>query len=184
MLNQALFVSLACYLMLPAADTFKAVLLNSAGAMLVFFLLSRLPFTVAVPVTVLLQPGIIVFCLGMLLWSLTQLFEHLFPHSNSIRISVTLLAVIITSAPLWVGPLAEIYRAGDVIVNGVVSVTPLTHFSVAADYDYLRAEWMYQHSAFGSLPFAYPGFISITACYFLFVFILRIILWGARRHPR
>jgi len=184
LVNQALFVSLACYLLLPGADSLKAVLVNSASGVILFILLSRMPVTAAVPTTILLQICIMIFCLGMLLWSLTQLCEHLFPEHNSPRVSVTLLAAIITSTPLWMGPLADIYPAGDVIVNGVVAINPLTHFSVAAEYDYLRSEWLYQNSAFGSLPFAYPGLIGITVFYTIFVFTVQLVLRGVTRHSR
>jgi hypothetical protein len=182
--NQALFISLACYLLLPDAGNLKAIFINSASAVVLFIMLSRMPLTAGIPVTILLQLCTVVFCLGTLLWSLTQLLRHFFPGSDSIRINVILLTALITSAPVWLGPVAEIYQADDVIVNSVVSLTPLTHFSVAAEYDYLRSEWMYQNSAFGSLPFAYPGFAGITACYFLFLFIVQLILWGVTRHPR
>ena len=183
LVSQALFVSLACYLLLPDADNLKAVFVNSASAMVLFTLLSPMPVTAAVPATILLQICIMIFCLGMLLWSLTQLGGYLFPERNSLRVSVTLLAAIITSTPLWMGPLADIYQAGDVIVNGVVAINPLTHFSVAAEYDYLRSEWLYQNSAFGSLPFSYPGLIGITVFYAIFVFTVQLVLWGVTRHP-
>jgi len=184
LVNQALFVSLACYLLLPDADSLRAVFVNSVGGVALFLLLSRTPATAAVPVTILLQLCVMIFCLGMLLWSLTQLCGHLFPERNSLRVSVTLLAAIITSAPLWMGPLADIYQAGDVIVNAVVAINPLTHFSVAAEYDYLRSEWLYQNSAFGSLPFTYPGFIGITVFYTIFVFTVQLVLRGVTRQPR
>jgi len=182
--NLALFVILACYLLLPAASTLKVVFLNSASGAVLFILLSRMPGTAGVSATILLQLCAMIFCLGMLLWSLTQLFEYLFPHSKIIPINIVLLAAIITSAPLWMGPLADIYQASDVIVNGVVSITPLTHLSVAADYDYLRGEWLYQNSAFGSLPFAYPGIVSIAACYLLFVTLVQLILRGITGYAR
>lgn len=184
LVNQALFVSLACYLLLPDADSLKAVFLNSASGAVLFILLSRMPVTADVPTTVLLQLCGVIFCLGMLLWSLTQLGEFLFPGSNSLRVSVTLLATIITSAPLWMGPLADIYQAGDVIVNGAVAITPLTHFSVAAEYDYLRSEWLYQNSSFGSLPFNYPGLIGITVFYTFLVFTVQFVLRGLTRQAR
>ena len=183
-INQALFVSLACYLLLPDAGNLKAMFINSCSGVVMFIMLSRMPLAAGIPVTILLQLCAVIFCLGMLLWSLTRLLQLLFPGSNSIRINVILLTTVVTSAPVWLGPVADIYQADGVIVNGVVSLTPLTHFSVAAEYDYLRGEWMYQNSAFGSLPFAYPGFNSIIACYFLLLFIVQLILWGITRHPR
>ncbi len=182
--SQALFISLACYLLLPSATNLKGLVINSSSGVVVFIVLSRMPLTTGIPLAILLKLCVVIFCLGLLLWSLTQLLEHLFPGTNGIRITVILLTTIITSSPLWLGPVADIYQAGDVIVDSVVSVTPLTHFSVAAEYDYLRSEWMYQNSAFGSLPFAYPDITGITACYFLFVLIVQLILRGVTRHPR
>ena len=182
--NQALFVSLVCYLLLPATSNLTGIFVNSGAGIVVFIILSQMPFTAGVPATILLQVCVVIFCLGMLLWSLTQLFENIFPGNMSIRIGIILLTTIITSTPVWLGPVVDIYQPGNVVINSVVSITPLTHFSVAAEYDYLRSEWLYQNSAFGSLPFVYPGFNSITVFYFLLVFTLQIILWGITRHPR
>ena len=182
--NLALFISLVCYLLLPAASNLTSTFINSSVAIVLFIFLFQMPFRAGMPVTILLQVCVVIFCLGMLLWSLTQLFENIFPGNKSIRIAIILLTTIITSTPVWLGPVVDIYQLNTVVINSVVSITPLTHFSVAAEYDYLRSAWMYQNSAFGSLPFAYPDFNSITVFYFLFVFTIRIILWGLIRHPQ
>jgi hypothetical protein len=180
----ALFVSLACYLLLPGANGLAMSLVNSICGMALFILLSRLTVDTGIPETILFQVCAIFFCLCMLLLSLTELLKIIFPDSQSLRINIILLVTIISSAPVWLGPIVDIYQLNSLFINGVVSSTPLTHFSVAAEYDYLRGEWLYQHSAFGSLPFVYPSFNSITVCYLLLVSTIRIAIWGLARHPR
>ena len=181
--NQALFVCLVCYLLLPDARGLAGLLTNSFAGMTLFIVLSKLTLTAAIPAHILLQVAAVVFCLGLLLWSLAQLFAAAFPARKNMRGTIILLVTCVTTAPLWMGPVVELQQADNRVIDWVVSMTPLTHVSVAAEYDYLRSEWLYQNSSFGSLPFVYPGFYSITAAYFLLVLTLQLIIRGLTRHP-
>jgi hypothetical protein len=180
----AVFVSLGGYLLLPGAYDLAASAVNSLGGALLLLILLQLPPTAGLPPMSMLRLCIVVFCLGMLLYSATQLLESIRPDSDNPRVTLLLLTAIIAASPLWLGPVVEIYQPGNALINGVVSISPLTHFSVALEYDYLRGDWMYRHSPFGSLPFAYPGYYAVIGGYLLSVSILRIIIWRVTRHAR
>lgn len=183
LVNLALLVSVSCYLLLPGAYGLATCIVNSSCATLLFVLLAGLTIEAVIPAVIQLRVCAIVFCLGMLLWSLAQLFRVIFPASEDTRTAVVLLAAIAGSAPIWLGPVVDLYQPGSLFVNLAVSATPLTHVSVAAEYDYLRGDWLYRHSPFGSLPFVYPGFGGITVCYLLLVVTVRSVIWGLERNP-
>jgi hypothetical protein len=184
LVNQALFVCLASYLLLPAAHGLAGLFGNAVAGMALFVVVTCLAVTPVVPAIILLQVAVVVFCLGLLAWSLTQFLQCLFPARQTPHIFVVLLIACLGAAPIWLGPLMDIYQPGDRVIDGIVSMTPLTHVAVAAQYDYLRGEWLYQNSPFGSLHFVYPGFGGITAGYFLAVFVLQLIIRGITHHPQ
>jgi hypothetical protein len=184
LVNLALFLCLASYLLLPPAHGLAGLLGNSVAGLALFVVVTCTALPTAVPAIILLRVAIVVFCLSLLSWSLTQFFQFLFPARQNPRVCVILSIACLAAAPIWLGPLMDIYHPGDRVINGIVSMTPLTHVAVAAQYDYLRGEWLYQNSSFGSLRFVYPGFGGIMAGYFLVVFALQIIIRGVPRHPQ
>ena len=153
----AYFMTVAAYLLLPVATGISGLLAGSALATALFLLLACLPIAAQAPFQVSLQLGLVVFYFALLLGCLARLRYS--------RITVLFLLAVITSAPLWLSPVADAWYAEGQLINAIVAINPLTHFSVAAGYDYLRGDWLYRHSAFGSLPFAYPGLATITAGY-------------------
>jgi len=184
LVNQALFTCLAGYLLLPAARGLGGLLANSASCVALFVILAELTLTPGIPAIMLLQVAVVVFCLGLLLWSLNQFFDCLFSTQENTGVIVILLLTCVTTAPLWMGPAVDIYQLDNRLIDWVVAMTPLTHVSVAAQYDYLRSAWLYRNSSFGSLPFVYPGFYGITTGYFVLVSTLQIIIRGVTRRPR
>lgn len=70
-----------------------------------------------------------------------------------------LLALLLALAglPLWAAPLVEWAGNPPLLTALVVGVSPLTVFAVALEFDFLRSEWWYAHSALGSLRYTYPG---------------------------
>lgn len=174
LINQGLFVTLSCFLLLPGKNTPVNLVLNSALPLLLFIILSQL-VEGSVAVTVLFKTGIIIVCLSLLLWSLWQLLDAAFPHRASIIILVTFMAAMMTSSPVWLAPVVDLYQPGDTIINTIIAVTPLTHFSVASEYDFLRSEWMYRNTPFGSLLFSYPGFTLITTGYLVCIILLQLL---------
>jgi len=175
--NQALFIPLVCHLLLPVPKSTGGLLLNSGAGVLLFLVLSLLTLNGTVPAQVLFRICIVLLGFSLLLWSLNRLITVVLPGSSYTRNSILLAAAVIIFAPVWLGPFIEISQPGDNIINSIISLTPLTHFSVAAEYDYLRSAWFYQNTPFGSLPFAYPGLISIAAAYLVLVALLQIICW-------
>lgn len=80
--------------------------------------------------------------------------------------AVALLLALLGSAPLWLGPMAEVLApAHDWTLNAVVGASPLTHLAVASGNDVLRNPWLYQHANLAALPVDYPALGAITRFY-------------------
>jgi hypothetical protein len=70
------------------------------------------------------------------------------------------LLALAGSAPVWLGPLAE-SGGGDALL----AASPLTYLALAADYDYLHAQWFYQWTPFGTIRYAYPDGAVLAPVY-------------------
>ena len=138
-------------------------------------ILSQLPAAGAIPLQILAYISVMIVYLSFFLWSLSQLLAAVLDSNRHSRKPILLFTVFITSTPAWLGPLVDIYQPGVSTTNAIIAITPLTHFSIAAEYDYLRSEWFYRNTPFGSLPFTYPGLVSITAGYLLLVMSMQIM---------
>ncbi len=179
--SEALFIMLISYLLLPAAKTPGSLLANSLSSIAILGFIYLFTGTTEIPVNIFIQVCITIFFLSTLLWSLNQFAELVFPDKKNNRSALFLLVVIITASPVWLAPLVDSYQPDNSVINFIVSVTPVTHISVASEYDYLRSEWLYQNTPFGSLPFVYPDLTSIIFYYLLFATSLQIILWRLKR---
>ena len=181
LVSQGLFVTLAALLLLPLPQRWPGLIATSLSSAAVFLLLSSWSGADAVPAAVLFRLTLLVFCLSLALWSLLQLSGALFPAQAGLRSIVALLFCTGLALPLWLGPVVELLQPGNTSLDSLIAITPLTHFSVAADYDYLRSEWFYRNTPFGSLPFHYPGFYSIVTVYLLTVGMLQLARWWVGR---
>ena len=82
---------------------------------------------------------------------------------------------LLGSAPLWLGPMAELLANGDTaVLDPVIGVSPLTHLAVASGNDLLRNQWFYQHSNLAALQWSYPGFATIILCYLAAILALAL----------
>lgn len=176
-INQGLFITIIAYLLLPTADSTGSLFANCGAGVPLLIILSQLPVAGVVPLAYLFQISVMILCLSFFLWSLSQLLTAVFADDRFIRKLIFMFTVFIISTPVWLGPLVDIYQPGEHTTNGIISITPLTHFSVAAGYDYLRSEWFYQNTPFGSLPFSYPSLVAITAGYLLLVIFMQSMRW-------
>ena len=176
-INQGLFITIIAYLLLPTADSTGSLFANCGAGVPLLIILSQLPVAGVVPLAYLFQISVMILCLSFFLWSLSQLLTTVFADDRFIRKLIFLFTVFIISTPIWLGPLVDIYQPGEHTTNGIISITPLTHFSVAAGYDYLRSEWFYQNTPFGSLPFSYPSLVAITAGYLLLIIFMQSMRW-------
>lgn len=181
-ISQGLLLVLLTQLLLPAARSPGHLLANSVAGAAVMIILDQLPIAASVPMAILLRVCVVIFCLSLLLWSLRQLLQTVCGGVFKLRDPVLLLAAVTAAAPVWLGPFVELVQPGDGAISGILSITPLTHFAVAAQYDYLRSVWFYRNTPFGSLPFAYPGLISIVAAYLIAVLCLQMALWRTTRY--
>jgi len=177
LINQGLFVTLAGYLLLTIPKSPGKLFTNISATVLMFILLTQLTIVEFLPLPILFRICLIILCLSLSLWSISQLSEALSPNSDHIRIPVLLLTAIITCAPVWLGPWVDLYLPDNSIINAIISLTPVTHISVAAEYDFLRSEWFYRNTPFGSLPFTYPELNNIIISYLVFIIFLQTILW-------
>jgi hypothetical protein len=181
-ISQGIFIILCSQLLLPAAKTLGLSLVNSGAAVLVLIGLVQLPVAGMVPVPMLFRICIVTFCLSIFLWSLRQLLEAAFSGLVQVRTPVLFLTALTVTAPVWLGPFAEMVQPYNSVVNGIISINPLTHFAVAMEYDYLRSQWFYRNTPFGSLPFAYPDMISIVTTYIISVICMQVTLWWTSRY--
>ena len=181
LINQGLFITLIGYLLLPIPKNPYRLLTNIAAVVLLFIILTQFTATRMVPMQILFRLCLVIFCLSLFLWSLSQLAKALFSNALRIRMPILLLTASVCSAPVWLGPLVDLYLPYNSIINSIISITPLTHISVAAEYDYLRSEWFYRNTPFGSLPFTYPDLITVISSYLVLVIFLQAILWKITR---
>ena len=62
--------------------------------------------------------------------------------------------------PLWASPLAVIFGARQWLIDSIVALCPASYLARLAGIDYLRGDWMYRHTPYGSLRFDYPDAVS------------------------
>lgn len=118
-----------------------------------------------------------VFILMLLLCSLLLLAQTLLGDEPRAALLVTLLASACSTAPLWLGPLAELAGSNQQLVDAIVAISPLSYLALLADYDYLRSAWFYQHTPFGGLRYNYPSTISLTSAYLTLTALLLAARW-------
>jgi hypothetical protein len=182
LVHQGLFITCTAFLLLPAPKHLVALLSSSLAGIPVLILLATLPTASTLPAQVLFQVCTVMFSLSLFFWSIWLLSDAVAINHRNLRGTLLVAVSLITSAPLWLGPFVDVFQSGEGVINGVIMTTPLTHFSVATEYDYLRSEWFYRNSPFGSLPFTYPSFISVVTAYLALSLSLQMARWGATRY--
>lgn len=181
LINQALAISIISYLLLPIPKNPGHLLTNLLVTLLLLVVLTQLTSSKLLPAPILGHLCLVTLCLLLFLWSLSQVLQTLFPHILRFHLYILFLMATISSMPIWLAPWVDLYLPENHIINSIISITPLTHVSVAAQYDYLRSEWFYQNSPFGSLPFTYPDLISIVSSYLVLAALLQVLLWKLKR---
>ena len=101
-------------------------------------------------------------------------------HADARALVVMLLALMLAT-PLWLGPVVEAAGNPAWQTNLAVAISPLSLFAVALDVDLLRTSWFYEHSAIGSLRYAYP---SLPAYLLVLMILGSFFLVAAARRPR
>lgn len=89
--------------------------------------------------------------LGVLLLTATS------GRTESNRQFIAIGFVAFSTAPVWLAPLAEATGNVPWLTNAIVGLSPLSALAVALDFDILRSNWFYEHSAIGSMRYAYPA---------------------------
>lgn len=176
--NLGAAVSLAGLLLLPASRQWSQLLLNSIAGVSIFLLLLAVFAKGSIPYSILPQSGLAVFSIIFLLHSLIGLLRGLRVTEGVAAQIVLLIALLTGSSVLWLGPPVELFVLGDGAINTIIASSPLSYLSVAAEYDYLRSEWFYRHTPFGSLRFTYPNQYVLTAIYLvLAIGAQSLLLW-------
>jgi hypothetical protein len=89
---------------------------------------------------------------------------------------------LLTAAPLWLGPLADLQaREGTAVAEAIVAASPLVHLGLAAGQDVLRTQWFYANSSLGSLQFDYPSLTSVALGYAFTAAVLGLFAVGFAR---
>lgn len=77
------------------------------------------------------------------------------------RIAPTILIggfVIVALTPVWAGSVLELVNNPTWANRLVINISPLSLFANALDFDYLRTDWFYEHSAVAAMRYSYPNF--------------------------
>lgn len=142
-----------------------------AGGLL---LLALLQLSQVEPILIL-RLACAVILLSLLLSLLTRLTSLTMTDSANAPLLVFLTATIVTTAPIWIGAWVEFGSNSRNITDSVVAISPLSYFAVMIDYDYLRSQWFYTHTPFGTLRYSYPGWLSYTIAYLGITILLSLM---------
>ncbi len=175
LVNLGLATSLICLLMLPHTGGTLSLVFNSIASTGIFLLMLFTHDKGTIPNTILLQSTLAVFTTTLLLLSLAGFLKRFRATTEIALPTVFLLALVTGSATLWLGPVVELFVFSDGSVNAIIAISPLSYISAAAEYDYLRSEWFYRNTPFGSLRFAYPDSLQLGAIYLGFAAVLQTL---------
>jgi hypothetical protein len=96
--------------------------------------------------------------------------------------TVTALLWLAAAAPLWLGPLADLFAgARPRLPTFVLASSPLAHLAAAAGYDILRGQWFYAHSSLGGLQVEYPRLPLLLSAYIAAAVALTLLRAGQAR---
>ncbi len=96
--------------------------------------------------------------------------------------TVTAVLWLAAAAPLWLGPLADLFAgARPRLPTLVLWSSPLAHLAAAAGYDILRGQWFYAHSSLGGLQVDYPRLPSLLSAYLAAAVTLAFLRAGQAR---
>jgi hypothetical protein len=165
LLNLGIVASLASLLLMPTTQHPIRVWTNGLLTATIFLLFSLISATGPLPLGILIKSALAVFSITVLLHNLAGLLQRLGRNSGFAAPTILLIALFVGSSILWLGPAVELWVLDSGFPDMIVAGNPLSYLSVALDYDYLRSDWFYRHSPFGSLRFSYPSFTSLTAVY-------------------
>ncbi|RDH88486.1 MAG: hypothetical protein DIZ78_00695 [endosymbiont of Escarpia spicata] len=184
LVNLGLATSLTCLLMLPHTGSTLSLVFNSMASTGVFLLMLFTHDKGTIPNTILLQSTLAVFTITLLLSTLAGFLKRFRATAYIALPTVFFLALVAGSATLWLGPLVELFVFSDAAVNAIIAISPLSYLSAAAEYDYLRSEWFYRNTPFGSLRFTYPGSLQLGAIYLGFAAALQTLTLRINPDPR
>lgn len=175
---RAVFTLILATALLPLPDparssTGRLLLLWSLlnGASLVAGLLWSATTTQDTVALVPLASGtaLLVFLFGCLRWSLAL---RLADRRKAAQISLVTLLLSLT-LPLWAAPLALLQGAGKWLVDTIIALCPVSYLAALAQIDYLRSDWMYRNTPYGSLRFDYPDPLYATIALLAALIIIR-----------
>jgi hypothetical protein len=86
------------------------------------------------------------------------------------------IVIVLTMLPVWLGPWINSLLSDQTTIDLIISASPLTQLAVMADFDYLRSQWFYTHSPYGSIQYDYPTKLELTLYYLSLALMLA---WGA-----
>lgn len=107
--------------------------------------------------------AVIIF--SLLLSCLTRFINRLSNFSSAYSrapILVFLMITTLTTAPIWASTWIEDSNHSP---GFVIAISPLSYLSTMFDYDYLRSQWFYTHTPYGTLRYHYPHWVSYLIVY-------------------
>lgn len=114
------------------------------------------PYAVVLPLALGTVALVLVFS------CLTQLLAcRLNDRRIAARASLITLLYCLT-LPLWAAPIVAFYGSSKLLVDTVVALCPVSYLAQLAQIDFLRGNWLYVHTPYGSLRFDYPDPVHAT----------------------
>ena len=165
LISLSLVIISASLILLPATNALYSHILNSLFSSVLLAACAFWLVDAPASLTELMRLAAITFSIALLLFSLQNFIS---------RSIILLMLVTLLLSPLWSSPLLDNNPTAAQWINPLLAINPLTHLAIAIDFDYLRQDWLYRHSAFGSLPFRYPGFSVIGGVYLLLILTLQL----------
>lgn len=78
------------------------------------------------------------------------------------RIAFATAIALASAAPLWLGPVLTHSAVASGVANGVVAISPLSHFAAALNFDLLREPGFYMYGEIGTMHFDYPAPLTLA----------------------
>ena len=105
-----------------------------------------------------------VFNLSFFMCCTGHLFMATNKGSHPAQMTFTMVMVL-TTLPVWLGPLIDSLPLYQGVIDLIISASPLTHLAAMADFDYLRSQWFYEHTPYGTIQYSYPTKLGLSICY-------------------
>lgn len=102
------------------------------------------------------KSALAVFLLSYFMLSVSKRLLRIYPGNRSVPNYILYITFALGSLPIWITPCIETLASTQTRLHIVLWSSPLSYLAGMLDYDYLRSQWFYRHTAYGMLRYEYP----------------------------